>query len=61
MRLHTGRSDFFYALLMTAVLAFTLGGALIGTLDLARGRTGTEVAKARLTHVALQQDAGATR
>jgi hypothetical protein len=59
MRLHTGRNDFFYALLMTAVLAFTLGAALIGTLDVARGRAGTEVAKAQVTHVALRQDAGA--
>ncbi len=58
-RFQTGRNDFFYALLIAAVLSVTLSGALIGTLELARGQAGTEVAKAQVTHVALHQDAGA--
>ena len=62
-RFQTGRNDFFYALLIAAVLSVTLSGALIGTLELARGRAVAEVAKAQVTHLALRQDerAGVTR
>ncbi|MBV8157052.1 MAG: hypothetical protein JO278_05315 [Dyella sp.] len=45
------------------MLSVTLSGALIGTLELARGRAVAEVAKAQVTHLALRQDerAGVTR
>ncbi len=43
---HHRKNDLCFAFLMAAVFAVVTAGALAGTLDLAHGRTGAEVAEA---------------
>jgi len=53
LKLYPEKNDFFFALLVTAVFAVCVVGAVAGSLDLARGRVGVDYAKTRGAPVAL--------
>jgi hypothetical protein len=51
---YPAKNDFFFALLIAAVFAVTVAGAITGSLDLARGRVGADYAKTRAATIALR-------
>ena len=54
MRFDVGKNDFCFAFVIAAVFTVTVAGAIIGCLDLARGRVGADYAKTLAAPIALR-------